>query len=172
MSKKYSQQYYTLKCLIRYNYKRFIIQRFRFPKILTCQGFNFHAVRGMRWWFRWCYLYKLCLFAKRAVTWFYKLLCSSRKYLTPTQREVVSNLVPRVHRLHGQRLVAWWNSGEMEFFTPEIWGSGCCAHALLEKRKWKFGKKLKAQESEGNSELHSLDIQIVRSSGSTLLWVI
>ena len=33
-------------------------------------------------------------------------------------------------------------------------------------------KKTKAQESKGNSELYSLDIQIVKSSGSTLLWVI
>ena len=26
-------------------------------------------------------------------------------------------------------LVARRDSGEMEFFSPGIWGSGCCAHA-------------------------------------------
>ena len=38
------------------------------------------------------------------------------------------NIAPRVHGLHGQRMIARWNSEELEFFISAIRGSGCCAH--------------------------------------------
>ena len=41
------------------------------------------------------------------------------------------NLVPRVHRLFGQRGVAWWDSGAIEFLRQKSWRSGCNAHACI-----------------------------------------
>ena len=49
------------------------------------------------------------------------------QYLTYTQ--VVAISFPESTGSTVSGLVAGWNSGEMEFFSHEFMGSGCCAHA-------------------------------------------
>ena len=83
------------------------------------------------------------------------------------------NLVPRVHGLHGQRMVAQvklWGNG---IFYPRNLGFRLLCACFARKTEVKNWKKTEGSGVRRKySELHSLDMQLVKSSGSTLLWVI